>query len=132
MAEVIKLSAFALAACVLTLAVRTYKSELAHQAAIAAGTMVLIYALNKLGGVLDDVKALLDTYGVPNGLISTLVKITGTVYMLQFASDICRDAGESAIAGRVELAGRVMIVLTCMSAIKQALEMIARLAEGTI
>ncbi len=132
MAEVVKLCAFAVAACILTLAVRTYKSELARQAAIAAGIMVLIYAINMLGGVFDDVKALLDAYGVPNGLLSTLVKITGTVYLLQFASDTCRDAGENAIAGRVELSGRVMIVLMCMPSIKQAMEMIARLVEGTI
>ena len=44
MTDVIKLSVFAVICCAITLTVRAYRPELAQQAAVAAGAMVLIYA----------------------------------------------------------------------------------------
>ena len=69
-------------------------------------------------------------FGVPSELLTVLIKLTGIVYLVQFAADACRDANETAIAGRVELAGRIMIVSLCIPCIKQAMDMIARLMEG--
>ena len=130
MADVIKLSVFAVICCAITLTVRAYRPELARQAAVAAGAMVLIYAMEKLGGIFGEIKTMLETYGVPSELLTVLIKLTGIVYLVQFAADACRDASESAIAGRVELAGRIMIVSLCIPCIKQAMDMIARLMEG--
>lgn len=92
--------------------------------------MVLIYAMEKLGGIFGEIKTMLETYGVPSELLTVLIKLTGIVYLVQFAADACRDANETAIAGRVELAGRIMIVSLCIPCIKQAMDMIARLMEG--
>lgn len=130
MAEVIKLSVFAVICCAITLTVRAYRPELARQAAVAAGAMVLIYAMEKLGGIFGEIKTMLETYGVPSELLTVLIKLTGIVYLVQFAADTCCDANETAIAGRVELAGRIMIVSLCIPCIKQAMGMIARLTEG--
>ena len=126
MADVIKLSVFAVICCAITLTVRAYRPELAQQAAVAAGAMVLIYAMEKLGGIFGEIKTMLET----SELLTVLIKLTGIVYLVQSAADACRDANETAIAGRVELAGRIMIVSLCIPCIKQAMDMIARLMEG--
>ena len=41
---------------------------------------------------------------------SLLIKITGIAYLSEFATNICKDSGETAIASKVELAGRVIII----------------------
>lgn len=130
MADILKLCAFAITACIITLSVRAYKPEIARQAAIAAGIMVLIYALDKLNYVFAEIKALLNAYGVQNELLNVLIKLTGIVYIIQFAGDACRDANETAIAGRVELAGKIMIISLCLPCAKQAMQMIANIMEG--
>ena len=86
MADVIKLSVFAVICCAITLTVRAYRPELAQQAAVAAGAMVLIYAMEKLGGIFGEIKTMLETYGVPSELLTVLIKLTGIVYLVQFAA----------------------------------------------
>ena len=93
MADVIKLSVFAVICCAITLTVRAYRPELAQQAAVATGAMVLIYAMEKLGGIFGEIKTMLETYGVPSELLTVLIKLTGIVYLVQFAADACRHCG---------------------------------------
>ena len=82
MADVIKLSVFAVICCAITLTVRACRPELAQQAAVAAGAMVLIYAMEKLGGIFGEIKTMLETYGVPSELLTVLIKLTGIVYLV--------------------------------------------------
>ncbi|MEG0397104.1 MAG: SpoIIIAC/SpoIIIAD family protein, partial [Oscillospiraceae bacterium] len=40
-----------------------------------------------------------------------IIKTLGVCYVTQLASDSCKDAGQSAIASKVELSGKVFIVI---------------------
>lgn len=51
------------------------------------------------------------SYGLNSDYIMLIFKVVGIAYIIQLAAQICTDAGESAIASKVELAGRVMILL---------------------
>ena len=123
-ADIFRLACFAVAVSAAAMTVRAYKPELGQQAAIAAAALVLLYAVKSMGGVFETLRGLL------NEFLSLLIKLTGIVYMAQFAADLCRDAGESAIAGRVELAGRIMVVTLCLPVIKSALDMIKGVIGG--
>ena len=123
-ADIFRLACFAVAVSAAAMTVRAYKPELGQQAAIAAAALVLLYAVKSMGGVFETLRGLLNEYGVPSEFL------TGIVYMAQFAADLCRDAGESAIAGRVELAGRIMVVTLCLPVIKSALDMIKGVIGG--
>ena len=129
-ADIFRLACFAVAVSAAAMTVRAYKPELGQQAAIAAAALVLLYAVKSMGGVIETLRGLLNEYGVPSEFLSLLRKLTGIVYMAQFAADLCRDAGESAIAGRVELAGRIMVVTLCLPVIKSALDMIKGVIGG--
>lgn len=50
-----------------------------------------------------------------------LLKALGIAVLTQCAADICRDAGESGIAGGVELAGKAEILLLCLPLIGEIL-----------
>ena len=106
MADVIKLSVFAVICCAITLTVRAYRPELAQQAAVAAGAMVLIYAMEKLGGIFGEIKTMLETYGVPSELLTVLIKLTGIVYLVQCgAGGTCRENNDSFAVHTVYKAG---------------------------
>ncbi len=51
-------------------------------------------------------------------------------YIADFTALICKDAGESAIAGKVELAGKVMIFYLAMPVMVAVLELINRMLPG--
>ena len=51
-----------------------------------------------------------------------LLKSVGIGYICQFTSDICSDAGESAIASKIELAGRVELLLIALPLATEVVE----------
>ncbi len=56
--------------------------------------------------------------------VGIIFKIIGIAYIAEFASSICSDAGESAVAGKVELAGKMMILVVSSPIIFTLFEMI--------
>ena len=48
-----------------------------------------------------------------------LFKALGICYLTQFAADSCRDAGESALAVKAEIAGRIAVLLISLPLLSQ-------------
>ena len=48
--------------------------------------------------------------GLTEDHASAMIRATGVAVLAEFGAQLCRDAGESALAGRVELAGRVALL----------------------
>ena len=63
-----------------------------------------------------------------NEYTMVIIKALGICYVTQLASDTCQDAGERAMAGKIELAGRVAVLLLSLpmfsSILQIALELI--------
>jgi stage III sporulation protein AD len=55
---------------------------------------------------------------------ATVLKITGIAYIAEFGAEICNDAGESAIASKIELAGKVIITVLAVPIITSMLDLI--------
>lgn len=125
--QVFQLIAFALLASSLVLLVRAYRPEMALQISIVSGILLLVYAVAQLSGILDTLKAFAEKYSVNLNYISVLIKIIGIAYIAQFACEICKDAGETALASKVELGGRIMIMAAALPAAVSLLDMVAAL-----
>ncbi len=98
----------------LAVLVRSVRPEMGLVVGVVTGLIVLLYALGEITGVLASLRELAAAYGVDGGYIGVLLKILGIAYAAQFGAQICADAGESAIAGKVELCGRVLILAAAL------------------
>lgn len=127
---VFQLVAFALLAASLVLLVRAYRPDMALQISIIAGLLLLVYVVLQMGGILDSLSAIAERYGIELSYIGVLMKIIGIAYIVQFATEICKDAGESALASKVELGGRVMILAAALPAAVSLLDMVSALLPG--
>lgn len=56
-----------------------------------------------------------------------LLKAVGIGYISQFSSDICADAGENAIASKIEFAGRICILAMTVPVVSSLVEMIGKM-----
>ncbi len=126
----LKIAGFAIAAAAAALTVRSYKPELGLQIGLATGLMLLLYALDEVGGVFSELSQYVERFGISSEYIAAMLKVTGIVYLIQFAAEACRDCGEGAIAAKTELAGRVMILVVCLPVIKTVFKLIASVAGG--
>ena len=58
------------------------------------------------------------------GYFSIVLKVIGIAYLTQFGSQLCADAGESAIAAKIELAGKVLMMTAAAPVLTGLLEMV--------
>ncbi len=105
----------------LAAAIRPFRPDMAVVVGAATGVLLMLCAVMELSGMADTLRALMDEYGIQSEYVGLLLKIVGIAYAAQFGAQICSDAGETAIAGRVELCGRVMILAAAAPAAAMAL-----------
>jgi len=116
---------------VLTLTVRQLRPELGMFVGSAAGILILLLVAAELSGTLETLRSLAAHYEIPTDYVGLLVKILGITCLVQFGVEICKDAGESAIASRVELGGRTLILALTLPAAMEAIRAAATLLAET-
>ncbi|HWR19058.1 MAG TPA: stage III sporulation protein AD [Clostridia bacterium] len=124
---IFKIVGLSLAAVTVVLVLRAYRPELAVQAAVAAGVVLLLIAVTELSGVMAMIDQIVAKYGLNSEHIKVVIKVIGIAYLAQFAAQTCRDAGEGAIASKVELVGRVLIVTVAVPVVISILDVLGTL-----
>ena len=127
---IFKIVGLSLAAVTVVLVLRAYRPELAVQAAVAAGVVLLLIALTELSGVMAMIDQIVAKYGLNSEHIKVVIKVIGIAYLAQFAAQTCRDAGEGAIASKVELVGRVLIVTVAVPVVISILDVLGTLLHS--
>ena len=91
---------------------RAVRPEYAVPVGIVTAVLLLLSGLNSLKPVSETIRKLFGDYGVPSAVPAAVLKIVGLSYLTEFGVNVCRDAGQTAIAGNLEFGGKVLI-LTC-------------------
>ncbi|MBI2875204.1 MAG: stage III sporulation protein AD [Firmicutes bacterium] len=125
--DIFRIVGFALLTSLFMVLLRRERPELAHVLAIAAGTVILILVTNRVVGVLEVVAQLADRAGVDRLYLGTLLRVIGVAYMAEFGAQVCKDAGEGALASKVELAGKVIILILAVPIVLAVSDMVLTL-----
>ncbi len=64
---------------------------------------------------------------INSSFLKILIKITGIAILTEFAVSICKDSGESAIASKVDIGGKVIIITMSIPIIKSLLETVLKI-----
>ena len=100
--EGIKVIMAALAGVFLAAVLKSVKSEMTMLVAAGVSVFILFYILSGLSVIVEQLKMLQGYIGISGKYIGILVKMIGISYMTQLAADICRDNGQTAVAGQLE------------------------------
>ena len=122
--DILQIIGIALLGTVVTLILKQNTPELAVQTMLVTGTVIFLSIAVSLGTAVDYIMNMAERFGVDTQYIATVVRIIGIAYICQFAAEVCRDAGESSIAVKVEFAGRVLILLYALPIIDALLQMV--------
>lgn len=107
---------------VATLFIRRYAPEYALLTAVASGCVILLLIIVSLSGLIGDIESIFSSAGLDNGIFKTVLKGLGVCYLTSFATDVCRDFGQTSLGAKVELAGKVTIVLLTLPLIKMIIK----------
>ena len=124
MEEIIKIIGIGLIALVIAIILKQYRPEYAIYVSIVAGILILVFIISKITGIINLLKAISDKTYINKQFLSILLKITGIAIITEFAVSICTDAGEKAIASKIEIGSKVIIIAMSIPIISSLLELI--------
>lgn len=108
--EILKIISFAIIALIIIMTLKKEKKEITLLLSIVAGIMIFVFILSKLSIVVEFLYTLSNKANIDIVYLDTVFKILGIAFLATFCSEICKDAGESNIAGKVEFAGKILIL----------------------
>lgn len=93
---------------------------------------ILIFTLmmGKLASIISIMRELSRRAGINFFFLDTILKILGVAYLGEFAAVICNDAGEQAVAKKVEFASKIIIAVMALPIMVAILESLMELMPG--
>ena len=121
----IKVVFIGLVAVFVILLLKSGKPEFAMGVSLAACVLILFYAVGTLSSVIEQLRKLFHYISLPEGYLKILFKILGVAYLAEFGSALCKDAGQSALSGQIELVGKLLILAISMPVVTALFETVA-------
>ena len=127
MDNVIKIIAIGFVALISIIIIKQYKSEFAIYISIVAGIIILYMIIDQFENIIDLLKSISEKSGISSEFLGLLIKITGIAFLTEFAISICKDAGEGAVASKIEIGSKVVIISMSIPIISNLLEVVLKL-----
>jgi len=124
--DIMQVVGLGLVAAVLAVVLRHNKPEMAMFLSIAVGIIIFVVLLGKIGAVLDVLKDLSARANLSMVYLGTILKIVGIAYIADFGAQICRDAGEGAVASKIEFAAKILVLVLAVPIVVAVLNSLIR------
>lgn len=124
--NILSLCGIALIAVAAAAVIREIRPSLAPFVTAAAGILLLGYIIFSARPIIEFIKAL-DTLAY--GGITVMIKALGIAVGCQLTAEICRDCGEAGTASKVELAGKIGILLLSLPLVRDILQIAGELVN---
>ena len=125
--EIIKIIGIAFLAVIIILILKQYRPEFAMYTSIIAGALILFLSIGKLDGIIQLLNTIATKTQGNGQFFGVLLKMTGFGFLTVFAVCICKDSGVTAIANKVDLGGKIIIVAISVPIISTLLETIIKI-----
>lgn len=110
--NMIHISLIAIVGVIMAVIIKGYKPEISLMVMIALSLFFLTWMLEIFGEMQSQFQAIAEELEQNISFYKTLFKIMGITYICEFSSGICKDAGHSAIAGQIEIVGKMLVLLS--------------------
>lgn len=94
---------------------------------LATGAIIFLKVLPQLAEVIRIFAQLADYAALNQGYLFTVFKVLGIAYVSEFAAQICRDAGQNALASKIEMAAKIGVMALAVPIMMSVLESIIQI-----
>ena len=108
--DMIKIAALGIAGIIMALFLKEWKSQFSILISMATCMLIFFCVVTRIGSMADVFSELTQYISIRESYLEILLKIVGISYIADFASNICKDAGYSAVAGQIELSGKISVL----------------------
>lgn len=122
--ELIKVIILGLVLSIITVLMKSIKPEYSLICVIVGSIILVMYILSGVQSIFDYFSEIVSKTGIDNVMFKTLLKIVGVGYLVEFSAGVCIDSGNSSIADKIVLAGKVLIFSLSIPIISNLFNMI--------
>lgn len=127
--EIIKIGLLGVAGTMFALQFKTIKPEISFYIAVAVSIVIFAFAVDGLSGVLSQMQALQRYMNDGGYYYSLLFKAVGITYICEFCASVCKDAGYQAVAGQIEIFGKLSVLFMGMPVLTAVIENISSIVR---
>ena len=125
--NIMQITAIGLVAALLVIIVKQQRPEIALMITLAASAVLFILVLGNLNTITAAVEAMAQKANLDSIYIATVMKVIGIAYISEFGSQICKDSGEGTIASKIELGGKILIMIMALPILTALMEAVLRI-----
>lgn len=125
--EIMRIALLALCSVLLIIIVKNYKPEFGVPTALACGLLILYFLVDSLRYAFVYMSQLYTQLSFGKAYFPIIIKVLAIAYITEFSAQLCRDAGESSIAAKVELAGKILIFCVAIPVFASILQLVEQL-----
>ncbi|CAG9609313.1 hypothetical protein NEOCIP111885_03055 [Pseudoneobacillus rhizosphaerae] len=117
----------ALVATFLALIVKEQKPNFAFLLIVFVGCAIFLFLVDQIYAIFQMLQKIAVNANVNLIYVETILKIIGIAYIAEFAAQITKDAGQGAIASKIELGGKILILAMAIPILTVMIETIIQL-----
>lgn len=125
--DIMKIVMIGLIATILAVILREQKPEIALQVSIVTGLIIFVFVITKMNSVIAVLKYFASKTNIDLIYFSTILKVIAIAYITEFGAQVCKDAGESSIASKIEFGGKVLIMIMAIPILAALMDIITKL-----
>ena len=125
--EIIRIVGIALIALIIIILLKQYKKEFAIYISLLAGILIILLVIDKFEGIINLIESIANKSSINTEFIGLILKITGIAFLAEFAVSICNDSGETAIASKIEIGSKIIIISMSIPILSSLLELVLKI-----
>ncbi|SFJ22006.1 stage III sporulation protein AD [Halobacillus dabanensis] len=129
--DIIQVVSLGLVAALLILLLQEQKSSVAFLLLLFTVIILFLSILDQVKHIFTLLSYMADKANVEPVYFKTILKIIGIAYIAEFGAQLIRDAGLNALASKVELAGKLFILILAIPIVTAVIETILNFIPGT-
>ena len=123
--NIIKISLAAICGVVLSAVIKNKSREYSVLISLALSAFIMMLSLSMFSDAVSAVRVYAESLDVDTVYLGVVLKVLAIGYITGFAAQTARDAGENAIAVKVEAAGRAACALCALPVLKSLVQMLS-------
>lgn len=127
--EILKIVALALTGVILAALMKSVNKDISIYIILATVIILFLSIIDRLSEIFLFLQGIYDNVTYGKTFFPVILKVLAVAYITDFTSQLCKDAGEGAIASKVELAGKVIIFYLAMPILTAILDLIGTLLQ---
>ena len=108
--DITQIVAIGLVSTILAITVKKQSPEIAIVISIAASILIFVVIFPRLSAVISVIQSISERIDTRSNYIDVVLKIIGVSYIAEFGSEICKDAGQTSLASKIDLGGKIIIM----------------------